>query len=291
MGPILQVKNLSMSYRLAKGWVRAVDNISFDLDHGESLGLVGESGCGKTSVALAIMRLLPPNAKILDGQVIFDETIDLTKIPWDQMRTILWKRISMVFQGAMNALNPVLKVGDQLIEALVAHEDISKSEAKRRVSDMFEVVGIPPPRMNEYPHEFSGGMRQRAIIAMGLICNPDLLFADEPTTALDVVVQDQILESITGLQRKLNVAMIMISHDISIICECCNRIAILYAGQVVEIADARTIFENPRHPYTMALLSAFPSIRGRKKRLVSLPGAPPSMIEPPSGCRFRPRCP
>ncbi len=288
--PLLTVENLTMYYSTRAGDVKAVDDVSFVLAEGDSLGLVGESGCGKTSVALALLRLLPDNAKILSGHIWMDGT-DLLAISEDEMRKFRWKRISMVFQAAMNSLNPVYRVGDQIIEALELHIGVMTNEqARARVAELFELVGLDPAMMDRYPHEFSGGMRQRAVIAMALSCNPDLIIADEPTTALDVIVQDRVLRQLEQVQAKLGMSMIYISHDIAVIAEVSKRIAVMYAGQMVEMADSTEIFERPLHPYTYALMGSFPSIKGKKQKLEPLPGEPPDLINPPSGCRFHPRC-
>ncbi len=289
--PILSVQDLTMHYTTRKGDVWAVDNISFDLGKGESLGLVGESGCGKTSIAISLLRLLPDNAHFLGGQIRLAGT-DLLKLSDDEMLKYRWMRISMIFQAAMNALNPVYRVGDQIIEALQTHfEDMSVAQARERVAELFDLVGLDPVLMDRYPHEFSGGMRQRAIIAMALSCSPDVIIADEPTTALDVIVQDRILKQMTKIQKELDMGMIYISHDISVIAEVSDRIAVMYAGRMAELASAVNVFERPLHPYTFALMSAFPSIKGEKRELVALPGEPPDLLHPPSGCRFHPRCP
>lgn len=288
--PLLQVENLTMHFTTRAGDVRAVDNVSFTLAEGDSLGLVGESGCGKTSIALTLLRLLPDNAKILGGHIWMDGT-DLLALSEEEMRKFRWKRISMVFQAAMNSLNPVYRVGDQIIEALELHIGVMTNEqARARVAELFDLVGLDPALMDRYPHEFSGGMRQRAVIAMALSCNPDLIIADEPTTALDVIVQDRVLRQLEEVQAKLGMSMIYISHDIAVIAEVSNRIGVMYAGQMSEMADSVEIFERPLHPYTFALMSSFPSIKGRRQKLEPLPGEPPNLISPPSGCRFHPRC-
>jgi len=287
---LLKVDNLIMRYRLSEGYVNAVNEVSFKLDKGKTLGLVGESGCGKTSVALSLMGLLPSNGEIYGGQVLLNG-IDLTKLTDEEMRSVRWKKMSMIFQGAMNAFNPVFKVGEQLIEAIYAHEDVSEQDAKKRIKDLFKLVGLPFSRIDNYPHEFSGGMKQRAIIAMSLVCNPDFIIADEPTTALDVVMQDQILNKIKNLQKELKFAMLVISHDISVIAETCNDIGIMYGGMIFEIADAISIFHNSHNPYTIGLLSSFPNIQGPKKKLISIKGSPPDLITPNPGCLFEPRCP
>jgi peptide/nickel transport system ATP-binding protein len=287
---LLEVDNLTMHYKLSEGHVKAVNEVSFKLNQGKTLGLVGESGCGKTSVALSLMGLLPSNGEIIRGKILLNG-IDLTKLTDDEIRRMRWKKISMIFQGAMNAFNPVFKVGEQLTEAILAHEDVSEQDAKKRVKALFKLVGLPISRTDNYPHEFSGGMKQRAIIAMSLVCNPNFIIADEPTTALDVVMQDQILNKIKNLQKELKFAMLVISHDISVIAETCNDIAIMYGGMIFEVADAVSIFHNSHNPYTLGLLSSFPNIRGPKKKLFSLKGNPPDLITSKPGCVFESRCP
>ena len=289
MDTILDIKNLGMAYETGEGYVSAVDNVSFKIIQGESMGLVGESGCGKTSLGMCIMKLLPENGKITSGEINFNGE-DIVPKTESEMREIRWKGVSMIFQAAMNALNPVYKVGDQIIEAILAHENIKREEARERVRDLYKLVGLPPERMENYPHEYSGGMRQRAIIAMALSCDPKLIIADEPTTALDVIVQDEIIEEIVNIQKKLNMIMMYISHDISVIAETCDKIGVMYAGNIIEYADTFTLFDNPLHPYTRALMSSFPSIEGPKKELEPVPGEPPDLLSPPKGCRFYPRC-
>jgi peptide/nickel transport system ATP-binding protein len=288
---VLSVQDLTMHYTTRKGDVSAVDEVSFDLRRGRSLGLVGESGCGKTSIAISLMRLLPDNAKILGGHVLLNN-IDLNTLDDSEILHHRWKGIAMVFQAAMNALNPVYKVGDQIIEGLQTHfPDMAVADARKRVAELFVLVGLDPALMDRYPHEFSGGMRQRAVIAMALSCKPDVIIADEPTTALDVIVQDRILKKLREIQDELDMAMIYISHDIAVIAEVSDRIGVMYAGRMAELADAIDIFERPFHPYTFALMSAFPSIKGERRQLVTLPGEPPDLLNPPPGCRFHPRCP
>lgn len=289
--PLLEVRDLKTYYFTLRGPVKAVDGVSFEVEKGETVGLAGESGCGKTTTALSIIKLIPPPGKIIGGQIIF-EGKDLVNMKDSDIRRIRWKGIAMIFQGAMNALNPVFRVGDQIAEAILAHErDVSKKEAWERAEKLLEMVGIDPSRAQDYPHEFSGGMRQRAMIAMALACNPKLLIADEPATALDVIVQAQVLEVMKNLKEKLNLSMILITHDLSIIAEMCDKVAIMYAGKIVEYGDVRDIFKDPQHPYTQGLIGAFPSIRGPKKPLQSIPGSPPNLLNPPPGCRFHPRCP
>ena len=288
---LLDVQNLITHYVTIRGHVKAVDKVSFQIEKGESLGLAGESGCGKTTVALSILKILPRGGKILGGRILFKGQ-DLVRLKEDEMRKqVRWKGISIVFQGAMNALNPVYKVGDQIVEAISTHESgISKKEAMERAGKLLEMVGLEPSRADNYPHEFSGGMRQRALIAMALACNPDLLIADEPGTALDVIVQAQVLKLLRELKERLHLAMILITHDLSIIAETCEKIAIMYAGKIVEYGDVMHIFGDPLHPYTQGLIGAFPSIRSARTRMSSIPGFPPDLLAPPPSCRFHPRC-
>ena len=287
---LLEIRNLTLHYGTTKGMVQAVDKVSFSLDKGESVGLVGESGCGKSSIAMAIMKLMPPNAVIKGGEILFKGENILLKDD-EEIRGIRWREISMVFQAAMNALNPVISVGDQIIEAIQAHNEMSESEAWEKVKELYTLVGLDPGRGKSYPHEYSGGMKQRAIIAMSLACSPDLIIADEPTTALDVIMQDQIIQEIVALQDSSDMAMIYISHDISVIAETCGKTGVMYAGKIVEYADTDSLFYDTLHPYTKALLSSYPSIKGEVKRLNPIPGEPPNLLDPPKGCRFYPRCP
>jgi peptide/nickel transport system ATP-binding protein len=291
MSMTLSVHDLTMHYETRKGDVSAIDNVSFDLARGQSLGLVGESGCGKTSIAFSLMRLLPDNGKIKDGYIMIDGR-DIVAMDYSDLLELRWRKIAMVFQAAMNALNPVYTVGDQIREAMELHMgDLRPAQARQTIGELFDLVGLDPELMDRYPHEFSGGMRQRAVIAMALSCNPDIIIADEPTTALDVIVQDRILKRIRTLQKDLDMAMIYISHDIAVIAEVSDRIGVMYAGRLAELADAVDIFERPLHPYTYALMGAFPSIKGPRRELRTLPGEPPDLLNPPSGCRFHPRCP
>ena len=287
---LLEIRDLTLHYETAKGMVQAVDKVSFSLDKGESMGLVGESGCGKSSVAMSIMKLMPSNAIVKGGEVLFKGE-NILHMDDEEIRGIRWKQISMVFQAAMNALNPVVRVGDQIIEAIQAHDDVSEDEAWERVKELYRLVGLDPGRGKSYPHEYSGGMKQRAIIAMSLACSPDLIIADEPTTALDVIMQDQIIQEVVALQDRLDMAMLYISHDISVIAETCSKTGVMYAGKIVEYADTDSLFYETLHPYTKALLSSYPSIKGEVKRLNPIPGEPPNLLDPPMGCRFYPRCP
>ena len=273
------------------GWVRAAECINFQVEPGEALGLAGESGCGKTTVALSLLKILPQGGVIRDGRIILDGT-DLVPLSENEMRRVRWKKIAIVFQGAMNAMNPVYKVGDQIVEAVRTHEpETDNREAWERARKLFELVGIDPERVDNYPHEFSGGMRQRALIAMALAANPKVLIGDEPGTALDVIVQAQTLKLMRDLKDKLGLSMLLISHDLSIIAETCEKVAIMYAGRIVEYGDAQAIFKEPLHPYTQGLIKAFPALTGERIRLTSIPGQPPDLLHPPSGCRFHPRCP
>lgn len=288
---LLEVENLSIGYHTRKGFRRAVEGVSFSLGAGRSLGFVGESGCGKTTLGMGLMRLLPPNALITKGRVTFEGT-DLLDLLEEEMRKVRWKKISMIFQAAMNALNPVHRVADQIAEAILAHSHgLQKIEATQRVEALFQLVGIPKNRMRDYPHQYSGGMKQRAIIAMALACRPKLIIADEPTTALDVIVQDQILEETRNLQREFGVAIIFISHDIAIVADVCHDIGIMYAGQLVEYGPRTEVFDHPVHPYTQALLASYPALTGPSSRLKPIPGEMPNLINPPEGCRFCDRCP
>ena len=289
--PVLQVEHLTTNYKTLRGWVRAAEDVSFDLEKGQAMGLVGESGCGKTTIALSLLKLLPQAGRIRKGKILLNGQ-DVVKMSDREVRKIRWKEIAIIFQGAMNALNPVFKISDQITEAIRAHEsNISKSNARDRVAALFEMVGIDPGRMDNYPHEFSGGMRQRALIAMALSTNPEVLVADEPGTALDVVVHAQILRLLRDLKDKLNLAMVFISHDLSIVAETCDKLAIMYAGHMVEYGETKSVFAKPLHPYTQGLLGAFPSIKATRQKLTSIPGQPPDLLDPPKGCRFNPRCP
>lgn len=288
---LLEVQNLTTYYTTQRGPVHAVENISFKLDEGKALGLAGESGCGKTTAALSLLRILPFNGKILHGKILFQGK-DIVTLTENELRDkIRWKGISLIFQGAMNALNPVYRIEDQIVEAIRLHEPkITKKEAKKRVKQLFELVGLDPSRTRNYAHEFSGGMRQRAMIAMALACNPKILIADEPGTALDVIVQAQVLKLMSELRKKLNLAIIMISHDLSIISETCDDLAIMYAGKIAELGDIYSMFKKPLHPYTQGLIEAFPNIKEKRRKMYSIPGYPPNLLKPPSGCRFHPRC-
>ena len=288
--PVLRVVDLSLSYLTRQGPVQAVQSVSFELGRGQSLGLVGESGCGKTSIANCLMRLLPDNGRLTAGQVVL-EGQDLLALSEEEMRHFRWRRMAMVFQAAMNALDPVYRVGQQVVEAIEAHGmEETATDARERSARLFRMVGLDPQLMDRYPHEFSGGMRQRAVIAMALACDPAVIIADEPTTALDVIVQDRILRELKSVQQELRMGMIYISHDIGVVAEVTDRIGVMYAGRLVELGDTADVFRAPMHPYTAALMSSFPSISGEKHELETLPGEPPNLANPPTGCPFHPRC-
>lgn len=290
--PLLEVKNLVMNYEIKSGMVSAVENVSFAVPKGHSLGLVGESGCGKTSIALTLMQLLPNNARVLGGEVLLDGE-NLLELSKEEMRRRRWDDIAMVFQGAMNSWNPVYTVGDQIREAIFLHWEPRPSydEAMAKISELYELVGLDPEMIERYPHEYSGGMKQRAVIAMALSCDPKLIIADEPTTALDVIVQEQILEELRKVQDEFGMSIIYISHDIAVIAEITDLIGVMYAGKIVELGSTREIFANPRHPYAWLILSSTPSITGPRRQLAPLEGEPPNLLEPPPACRFHPRCP
>jgi len=292
----LEVNDLQMHYKLASGkMVRAIDGVNFWVDEKKTTALIGESGCGKSSIGKTLLRILPENGEIIGGSVLFNQDnkkpIDLLTLPEKEMVRIRGRKITMVFQGAMSSFNPVYRVGDQITEGIIFHEQTSKAEAMEKARKMFELVGIDPGRMRDYPHQYSGGMRQRAVIAMALITNPKLIIADEPTTALDLIVQDQILQQIKRIQGELGMSMIFISHDISVAFEVSDRVVIMYAGKIVEDSSKHTIFKHPLHPYTQGLLRSHFDIKGGKKKLSGIPGEAPNLIEPVSGCRFADRCP
>jgi peptide/nickel transport system ATP-binding protein len=286
---LLDIRDLHVNYLTSRGPVKAVDGVSFTIQPGEVVGLAGESGSGKSTIAHAILRILHPPALITGGQALF-EGRDILQMDEEELRQFRWKDIAIVFQSAMNALNPVMKIRDQLTDVMVYH-GLSKAEANQRAVELFDLVGIEPQRLDTYPHQLSGGMRQRAVIAMTLALRPPLLIMDEPTTALDVVVQKDILEQITLLREKLGFSILFITHDLSLLVEISTRISIMYAGEIVEKAPARELFEKPLHPYTLGLMNSFPSISGKKHDLTGIPGSPPDLVAPPSGCRFHPRCP
>jgi len=291
-GPILEVDHLIMNYRTKDGPVSAVQDVTFSVGRGESLGLVGESGCGKTSIALSLMRLLPDNAEVQSGKIILDGE-NILDLDDEEMRQTRWDDIAMVFQGAMNSWNPVYRVGDQIREAIDLHWEVKPTvvEANARIAELFELVGLDPSMAERYPHEFSGGMKQRAVIAMALSCDPKVIIADEPTTALDVIVQEQVLEELRSIQQEFGMSIIYISHDIAVIAEITDHLGVMYAGKLVEHGETADVFAKPRHPYAWLLLSSTPSVTGPKMTLAPLEGEPPDLINPPTGCRFHPRCP
>ena len=288
---VLKVDNLNMHYETIAGNVTAVKDVSFSINKGESFGLVGESGCGKTSVAMSLLQLQADNAKISSGSISLDgqELVGLTE---GELRKVRWDGISIVFQGAMNAWNPVVKVGEQIREAIREHyPNNSKAENTDKIASLFEMVGLDRSTMDRYPHELSGGMKQRAVIALALSCDPKVVIADEPTTALDVVIQDQILKEIKKVQELFGLSLIYISHDIAVIAEMTDNMAVMYAGRIVEKGPTSKIFSSPKHAYTRLLLESTPSVVGEKKKLRSLDGEPPSLINEDDGCSFSPRCP
>ena len=288
---ILEVKDLNMSYKTIDGNVDAVKDVSFTVKQGESFGLVGESGCGKTSVAMSLLQLQADNGKITGGEIIFDGK-NIVNLSEAELREVRWSGISIVFQGAMNSWNPVVKIGEQIREAMREHyPNKTKDENTKKILELFEIVGLEDSIIDRYPHELSGGMKQRAVIALALSCDPKLIIADEPTTALDVVIQDQILNEIRKVQDVLGLSLIYISHDIAVIAEMTDNMAVMYAGRIVERGPTKEIFANPKHSYTKSLLESTPSVVGDKVKLQSLDGEPPSLISKEKGCTFAPRCP
>ncbi|OQA54117.1 ABC transporter ATP-binding protein [Atribacter sp.] len=289
---ILQINNLKTYLTTPSGIVQAVDGVDLNIAANQTLGLVGESGCGKSMTALSILKLYPkPQGKIVDGQIIFLGD-DLVKKTEEEMYTIRGKKISMIFQEPMTSLDPVFPVGKEIVEVLTIHQKLSIPEAEKQAIELLKRVRIPEPkrRFREYPHQMSGGMRQRVMIAMALACRPALLIADEPTTALDVTIQAQIISLINDLKREFQTAVLLITHDLGIVAETCQQVAVMYAGKIVERADVYSIFSNTRHPYTVSLLNAIPRIQRDRQRLESIPGRVPNLCFPPGGCRFHPRC-
>jgi len=286
----LDVTDLEISYTVGSRTLKAVDGVSFSLRQGQSMGVVGESGCGKTTIAKGMMQLLPKNGRISAGSIQLKGK-ELVGLKPEEVRRLRLNEIAMISQSAMNALNPVYTVGDQLIEGIMAHTRVSKKEAYLRAVEVFSMVGLEEKRLRSYPHQMSGGMKQRAVIAMALSLKPSLIIADEPTTALDVVVQDRILQRILKIQKEINSSMIFITHDISVVSEICDTIMVMYGGKVMELSATDTFFRNPYHPYSLGLQNAFPSITEMDEELISIPGSPPDLIDPPVGCRFSERCP
>jgi peptide/nickel transport system ATP-binding protein len=288
---LLDVRGLRTSFHTRDGIVRAVDGIDFHVDRGEIMGLVGESGCGKSVTSLSILRLVPPPGRIEAGEVVFAGQ-DLLKLPLSKMRDLRGDGISMIFQQPTSSLNPVFDVGFQLGEVLEIHRNMRRRAARARALELLQMVGIPDPkrRLDAYPHEMSGGMAQRVMIAMALACEPELLIADEPTTALDVTIQAQILDLMRKLQRETGTAIVLITHDLGVVAEMCDRVAVMYAGEIVEQTDVRTLFRSPKHPYTQGLIGSIPILGATKEELAVIPGNVPNLIDLPPACRFAPRC-
>ena len=288
--PLIQIENLKVEYLAGRGSVRAVDGVSLEIGKGEVVGLAGESGSGKSTIAMAIMRILQPPAIITGGKVLMGGR-DILEMSDRDLHKFRWEEVSMVFQSAMNSLNPVMTIGDQITDAIYSHRKVTEAAAREQAQEMLRIVGIEADRIDSYPHELSGGMRQRAVIAIALVLRPPLMIMDEPTTALDVVVQREILAKIAELREEFGFSILFITHDMSLLVEISDRIAIMYAGEIVEMAHSRELFENPLHPYTQGLMASFPALTGPRKKLEGIPGSPPDLIAPPSGCRFHPRCP
>lgn len=287
----LEVKDLTVYYTVAKVDTKAVNGVSFTLERGKTLGLVGETGAGKTTIAKAIMGILPvPPARLIGGEIHF-EGRELTRLPESEMLHIRGDKISMIFQDPMTALNPVMRVGEQIAEVVALHNDCSRAEAKQKAGEMLEMVGIPASRYDEYPHQFSGGMKQRVVIAMALACSPELLLADEPTTALDVTIQAQVLDMINDLKKKNNTSMILITHDLGVVAQTCDNVAVVYAGEIIESGTKEDIFDHPTHPYTIGLFGAIPKLDDDEQWLHPIGGLPPNPTQLPEGCAFSPRCP
>ncbi len=287
---LLSVRDFAVHYATRAGAVRAVDGVDLDVPAGGILGLVGESGCGKSTLGRALMGVLPESARIAAGSVVF-EGRDLVKLPERERRAMRWRRMAFVPQTAMNALDPVQRLRAQLLEVLRERGGLGRAVARARADELFRMVGLDPARLRDYPHQFSGGMRQRASIALALALEPALVIADEPVTALDVIVQRQVLDVLRGLQARLGLAMILVTHDMAVVAYACDRVAVMYAGRIVESGPAAEVLERPLHPYTMGLTHAFPDVHGGDAELVPIDGVPPALIDPPPGCRFAPRCP
>lgn len=289
MPEILSIDNLHTHYFTQLGIVKAVDGCSIALRKGEALGIAGESGCGKSTLSMSILRLIHPPHRIVGGEINFKGT-NLLEMGEEEFRRIRWEKISMVFQQSMCALNPVLRISEQIIEPVIIKKTMIRTDAEKKACELLELVGVSPSRIKDYPHEFSGGMRQRALIAMSLICNPEIVILDEPTTALDVVSQHMILGLMNDLQKKMGLSIIWITHDLAVLSEICDRITIMYAGRVVETGRTSDILHDPKHPYTIGLLESFPTLNRINEELRSIPGTTPDLMNLPSGCRFHPRC-
>jgi len=288
--PLLEVDELTVDYQTESADVRAVNQVSFTVDPGEFLGIVGESGCGKSTLLFAVAQLLSPPGEIVAGKVIFHGR-DMVRLGRGDLQSMRWRDYSIVMQSAMNALNPMKNIGAQFKDTLEAHGNVSKEDVRRRSVEVMELVGIDPAHLKSYPHQLSGGMRQRAMIAMALLFTPQLVIMDEPTSALDVVAQQSLMTKIKDLQRSLGFAIIFVTHDMSVVHRYSDHVLVMYAGQVAESARTDEVFERPLHPYTRGLMSAFPSVRGPRRELIGIPGSPPDLARPPSGCLFHPRCP
>jgi oligopeptide/dipeptide ABC transporter ATP-binding protein len=286
---VIELRNLTIEYRLAAGKARAVDGISLSLEEGEYLGLVGESGCGKSTIAKAILGILPSNGRVIGGEILYRGR-DIAHLSTQELNRLRWREISMVPQSAMNGFDPVYTIEQQITEAIDVHVDWTAEQKRARIQEMFAMVGLERGRLRDYPHQFSGGMRQRAMIAMAMVLDPTVVVADEPTTGLDVIVQDQILHRIKQIHAELGKTMLLITHDMAIVAENCDRIAVMYAGKIVEYG-AHDVLERPFHPYTMGLCNAFPDLADQDRQLISIPKAPPSLLALPPGCRFAERCP
>lgn len=294
MTPILTVKHLSVEYNSPRGQVKALRNASFELERGETLAFIGESGCGKTTLALALVRLLPKAGHVTGGTITYHgefKDLEILKLNQRQLRSYLWRDCAMVFQSALNAFNPVLRIKNQVLDTARAHGEHDEKKTERHILSLFEQVRLDPQRVyNAYPHELSGGMRQRVLIALGLLLNPQIVILDEPTTALDVLTQRTIIDVIKSLREKMGFAVIFISHDLSMAAELAHRIVTMYAGQIVEVGPVNPVFYSPMHPYTLGLLRSAPHLTGARDQLTSIRGAPPDLINPPAGCKFQPRC-
>ena len=287
--PLLEVQDLTVEYHTDEGRFRAVEDLSFSLEPKKTLGIVGESGCGKTTAMLALLRLLPEMGRIVGGQVLFD-SVDLLRLSTAEIARYRWSRISIIFQGAMNALNPVRSVGSQIAEAILLHEVVPPNEVKQEVFRLLDLVGITEQRASQYPHQYSGGMRQRAMIAMALACHPQVVIADEPSTALDVMIQAQIMDLLQKIQKELGLSIIVVTHDLGLVAELCDDVLVMYGGRMAEVGSTEDIYNHAQHPYTRRLLEAFPDIENPRAELASIPGYPPPLNNLPPGCRFQPRC-